>query len=84
MPTKSFETKQEIDGIRFVTQKKNEILRRLPKSFCNVFKPLSTEPGAMLYSTYESFENRLPIEDDGLRNEKKELSEAVYDCILAG
>ena len=38
----------------------------------------------MLYSAYESFESRNPIEDDELRSKKGELSQGVLDCIQAG
>ena len=53
----------EIDGVKIITQKKNEILRILPNSYTNIFKLLSTEPGALLYQAYESFNNRDPSED---------------------
>jgi vacuolar protein sorting-associated protein 16 len=67
-----------------MSQKKNEILRRLPDHFINIFQTLSTQPGAMLYTAYEQFEQRNPIEDDGLRSRKSELKTAVEDCIYAG
>lgn len=38
----------------------------------------------MLYSAYESFEQKNPIEDDELRSKKAELAQAVMDCIKAG
>jgi hypothetical protein len=41
-PSKNFVLYPEIDGLRLVSQKKNEILRRLPDSFINVFATLST------------------------------------------
>ena len=36
----------EYDGIRLLTQKNNEILRKLPDSYINVFEKLSNKPGA--------------------------------------
>lgn len=84
MPSKHFIMSPECDGLRFISQKKNEILRRLPDAFINVFQTLSTQPGAMLYSAYESFESRNPIEDDELRSKKTELAQGVLDCIYAG
>jgi len=39
----------------------------------NIFKMLSTEPGALLYEAYESFESRNPLEDEDIRNKKNEL-----------
>jgi len=33
----------------------------------------STEPGAKLMEAYEQFENRLPLEDEDVRNKKAEL-----------
>ena len=53
----------EIDGVKIITQKKNEILRILHNFYKNIFKLLSTEPGALLYQAYESFNNRDPSED---------------------
>lgn len=38
--------KSEYDGLRVLTQKKNEILRKLPDSYINVFEQLSVKPGA--------------------------------------
>lgn len=67
MPSKNFQIGYEIDGLRFVSSKKNEILRRLPDSYVNIFQTLSVKPSAMLYSAYESFEANKPIEDDEVR-----------------
>ncbi len=67
MPSKNFAIGVEIDGLRFVSSKKNEILRRLPDSFVNIFLSLSTKPSAMLYSGYESFEANQPIEDEDFK-----------------
>lgn len=33
---------------------------------------------------YEQFENRLPLEDEDVRNKKTELVQGVKDCIAAG
>jgi len=38
----------------------------------------------MLFTAYESFEKRSPMEDDDLRSKKDELAQAVNDCIQAG
>ncbi|CAD8176545.1 unnamed protein product [Paramecium octaurelia] len=84
MSNPHFALKQEVDGIRILTQKKNEILRKLPEAYVNVFLPLSIKPGAQLHSAYESFEQKNPIEDDELRSKKTELGEAVNDCIKSG
>jgi hypothetical protein len=50
----------------------------------NVFGTLSVQPGAMLFTAYDAFEKRNPIEDDDLRSKKDELANAVSDCITAG
>ncbi|KAM3144242.1 hypothetical protein pb186bvf_003704 [Paramecium bursaria] len=84
LSNKHFAIQAEIDGLRIINQKKNEILRRLPDSFVSVFQPLSTQPGAMLYAAYESFASRNPIEDDELRSKKQDLAQGVQDCISAG
>ncbi|CAD8066275.1 unnamed protein product [Paramecium sonneborni] len=81
MSNQHFSLRSEFDGLRVLTQKKNEILRKLPDSYINVFEQLSIKPGAQLYSAYESFESKSPIEDDELRSSKQLLSEAVSDCI---
>ncbi|CAD8149295.1 unnamed protein product [Paramecium octaurelia] len=81
MNNQHFAMKSEYDGLRVLTQKKNEILRKLPDSYINVFEQLSVKPGAQLYCAYESFEQKNPIEDDELRNSKSLLSEAVSDCV---
>ena len=57
----------EIDGVRIITNKKNEMLRILPNSYTNIFRLLSSEPAALLYQAWESFENRDPLEDLDIR-----------------
>lgn len=62
-----------MDGVRIISNKSNEILRKLPEPYINIFKMFSTEPGAKLMEAYEQFENRLPLEDEDVRNKKAEL-----------
>ena len=73
--------KQEIDGVRLLTKEKNRILRRIPQSYFNIFVPLSQKPGALLFSAYTAFEQKEPLQDDEIRSKKKELADAVLDCI---
>ena len=37
-----------------------------------------------MYEAYKSFENRKPLSDEDIRNDKENLVEAVLDCIDAG
>jgi hypothetical protein len=74
MSSKNFTVHPEIDGLRVITPKTSQILRRLPEPYVNVFGPLSVSPGAMLFAAYESFEKRSPMEDDDLRSKKDELA----------
>lgn len=59
-------------------------MRLCTNSYIAVFKTFSTAPGTLLYEAYESFESRNPLEDEDIRNKKKELAEGVLDCINAG
>lgn len=70
--------------MRILTQKKNEILRKVPESYINIFGVATIKPGRGLYDAYEQFELKNPIEDDELRSKKTELGEAVNDCIKSG
>lgn len=47
--------RQEVDGVRMISKDKNRILRKIPKSYENVFGMMSQKPSALLYQTYESF-----------------------------
>ncbi len=74
----------EIDGVRIINWKQNQIIRKLQESYIKIFKRLSTEVSALLYESYLAFEERNPLENEDLRNLKSELAEGVLDCINAG
>lgn len=56
-------------------------MRKIPESYDNIFAPLSQKPGTLLFSAYIAFEQKEPLQDDEIRSRKKELAEAVVDCI---
>lgn len=75
--------KQESDGVRIQTKYFNKILRKIPPSYVNIFEALSQKPGALLFSAFDAFEKKEPLQDDEIRNKKAELAIAVTDCIQA-
>lgn len=73
----------ETDGLRIVTSKKNEFLRRIPECYSNVLKLLSHQPGATLFDAYKAYEAREPLPDEDIRSKKDDLLSAVNDCLDA-
>ena len=67
----------EIDGLRLISSNKNEVLRLIPDSYVHLFQSCSYEPAALLYTAYECYENKAPLENEDIRNDKKSLMEAV-------
>ncbi|EGR34044.1 hypothetical protein IMG5_026090 [Ichthyophthirius multifiliis] len=72
---------KEIDGIKIITKKQIRFLRKIPECHLNVFNDFSSKPGYKLYQNYINISNRIPVEDQDLRNSKEQLKEAVLDCI---
>jgi hypothetical protein len=56
--------KQESDGVRLQTKLTNKILRKIPQSYVNIFEALSQKPGALLFSAFDAFEKKEPLQDD--------------------
>lgn len=75
--------KQEVDGLRIITKQDNKIMRQIPQAYISIFESFSEEPGALLYSAYEAFEDEAPLQDDQIRKEKKKLAVGVEQCIKA-
>lgn len=63
------------DSVRF--------LRRVPTSYQQIFEPFSAYPGAILYESYQSFEQKAPLPDEDIRSQKDKLEQGVLDCIQA-
>ena len=49
----------------------------------SIFESFSEEPGALLYTAYEAFEDEAPLQDDQIRKDKKKLAVGVEQCIRA-
>ncbi|EGR31828.1 vacuolar sorting protein, putative [Ichthyophthirius multifiliis] len=79
----SFFCLQEIDGIKIISLNKNQILRLSPSSYINIFQPFSNHPAALLFQSYKSLQNRDPLREQDIRNNKEQLLQAVQDCIEA-
>ncbi|GAX81388.1 hypothetical protein CEUSTIGMA_g8819.t1 [Chlamydomonas eustigma] len=74
----------EVDGLRLVSGTRHEILRRLPQSLSDIFKPGSTSPSAMLWEGRDLYEQRSARADRVLRGmSAEELQSAVAACIEA-
>ncbi|KRX01117.1 hypothetical protein PPERSA_08218 [Pseudocohnilembus persalinus] len=75
---------EEVDGIRIITNRKQEILRQIPQCYISVFQQLSTDPGAMLLDQYQQLEEKQPLDyEDNFRKDTKLLEEAVQQCLEA-
>ncbi|CAD8088100.1 unnamed protein product [Paramecium sonneborni] len=74
MSNPHFQIKQEYDGVRILTQKKNEILRKLPDSFVN----------GLNYILHMNHLNKRILLKMMNQIQKTELGEAVNDCIKSG
>lgn len=73
--------KQEIDGIRIISETSMEFLEKVSDSTYKIFKIGSKEPGSLLFDIYSN------IEESNNRifqlNEFINLNEAVNDCLEA-
>jgi len=48
-----------------------------------IFESFSAEPGALLYSAYEAFEDEAPLQDDQIRKDKNKLKIGIDQCVRA-
>lgn len=64
-----------------ITKNNNQILRKIPKCYHNIFSTLSQKPSCELFHTYEAFRTREAFQDDDIKKDKKKLGNAVMDCI---
>ncbi|KAK9815234.1 hypothetical protein WJX72_000416 [[Myrmecia] bisecta] len=73
----------EIDGVRIVSNETHELLRRVPDCLVDVFRPGSTEPGALLFHARELFDAHNAKADEVLRSIAGSLPEGVATCVDA-
>ena len=82
--------KSEIDGLRIIRIFENSheqncsIVRKQPQAYINVNGAFTSKPGYVLFEGYLAFANKKPIQEQDIRQEKKELIEAVCDLVDCG
>ena len=83
-------TRSEIDGLRVIRIFENSheqncsIVRKQPQAYINVNGAFTSKPGYVLYEGYLAFASKKPIQEQDIRQDKKELVEAVHDLIECG
>ncbi|KAL2918872.1 Vacuolar protein sorting-associated protein 16 [Polyrhizophydium stewartii] len=73
----------EIDCARIISNRRCELLERVPSVTEGIFKIGSTAPGAILFDAREHFEKESPKADENVRSIRSQLMDAVISCIDA-
>lgn len=73
----------ECDGVRVITNSTHELIRQVPESLTETYRPGSTSPAAQLWDARELFDQQSARADKVLREMKSHLLEGVRTCIEA-
>lgn len=73
----------EIDGVRIISSACHELLQKVPEAVQKIFRINSTEPGSLLLEASKQFQRGSHKANDYISLVKKNLEDAVNQCLDA-